>query len=446
VSTTHEALIVPVRVTALMVNCAVRSHNFRRWNAIFGKGIHHSPEPHAPTDPDHPSTPLPNDGVVVHWELPAALRTAIHKTDGTTTYPPVPNRWIVIRYSGNPTREATGWLVQSDCIRDDTSAIQKLDDNSAYVIKKSPNTPEYEPKRIGRVLKLNKELEENEKLKKTLEECPGSTTLTAVGPGLPTFSVYQPYNLGVFSLHDNLDGLSRDQPQRLSYLVMGWYSTDAHDPLADLTPGADFTSRLANRLARLGWDVGTPAELPTGTARTIYTGSILRVTWRKDRVPTADEAPANNDATKRKVTYGVAETSTDGVSALALAHNPGIWSNEESLRRLQALQYGLLHQLNSPDGRAAVQRRAHEARFEPAAGGYTWDFVTPSTVPGQPTTPIRPLPQEEQQWLKTINTDQHAYDRDLRELTRRQERLYELWWVSAATPNRQQKYPQQTPV
>ncbi|TDD21756.1 hypothetical protein E1287_40360, partial [Actinomadura sp. KC06] len=411
--TTHEAIIVPVRVTALMVNQDVTLRDWHRWYPDFSKEPHLSPVP----DPVAAKKLPPDQGVLVHWELPASLRRGVLGDDGITTYPAAPNRWLVVRYSGGKDsrckpggRTAAGWLVQSDCLRD---SVTDEHDNSAYAVAKSQNDPTPVRKRIGRVLPLTGDLSE-----------PAATAaLTAIGPGLPTFAVYQPYNQGVFSLYDSRAALG-DTDQDLSYLVMGWFSADDKDPFADIT--ADLPARFAERFDRLGWD----CPLPGTTARTLYTGAVTGLVWQQDAAPAGDfdEAPPDADRPKdRVVTFGVGESSADGVCALAHDHQPAVW-DADNLRKLQALQYGLLQQLGTHDGAVAAQLRTREARFDPVAGGFVWDFTTPSSTPGDPVVPVRPLPEEERQWLAATNKAQREHDRALRNLVRRQERLYELWW------------------
>lgn len=412
-----EAVIVPVRVTALMVNDAVRNQDWRRWRPDFTRRSDLGPEP----DPLNQPVSRPDTGVLVHWELPAALRAGALQPDGTTAYAAVPTRWLVVRYggrTGTDERSAAGWLVHSDHLSDTEAA-----DNSPYAVPASATDPTPVPKRVGRVRPLDGDLSEPAEPAGVL-----SGPLTAIGPGLPTFATYQPYNMGVFSMHDPLTGLTGD-PLDLSYLVMGWYGTDANDPLAGVTAGppAEFMEKITERLERLGWDCPVPAT----PVRTVCAGAAVGVRWEKTGVPEPDndEAPVTeDDPKKRPVTYGVAESSADGISALALAHDTGFWKEPGRLRRLQALQYGLLHQLDTRDGMAAVQQRTREARFEPVAGGFTWDITTPPAVQGEDSQPVRPLPEPEREWLADTNEAQRAYDAAARRLARRQERLSELWW------------------
>ncbi|MEW2354906.1 hypothetical protein [Spirillospora sp. NPDC029432] len=410
-----EAVVVPVRVTALMVNDAVRRQDWRRWRPDFSSS-HHSPERgHLSRSADRP-----DPGVLVHWELPAALRNGTLQPDGTTAYVPVPDRWLVVRYSGRnrtDARSAAGWLVHSDCLSE-----AEAPDNSPYAIRTSSTDATPVPKRIGRVRPLDGDLSE------PADVLPAP--LTAVGPGLPTFATYQPYNMGVFSMHDPLTGLTGDALD-LSYLVMGWYGTDASDPFADITaaPPAEFQERITERLKHLGWDCPAPKT----PVRTVCAGAIVGVRWQQTGLPAPgdDEVPVTeDDPKKRPVSYGVAESSVDGISALALDHDPGAWRDPGRLRRLQALQYGLLHQLDTRDGIAAVQQRTREARFEPVAGGFTWDFTPTPAARGEGAPAFRALPEPERAWLAETNEAQRAHDAATRRLARRQERLYELWYYA----------------
>ncbi|WP_017592870.1 hypothetical protein [Nocardiopsis potens] len=409
--TNPNAVVVPVRLSALAVTDPVRGTPFRRTRFDFSSAAeagsaHRGLEP-LPTDPA-----APENGVVLHWELTAALR---HQDTGSAQPPRVPDRWLVIRLhtpSGASTRSATGWLVQSDCLRPENTPAG---DNSAYAIPSASDPSLLVPKRIGRVLKLSENLTEPSE----------AAPLTALGPGLLEFAAFQPFNLGVFSLHDRLEGLPTDTALDLSYAVVGWHGDSARDPLAPAKDAAE----LKKALARLGWTAAEASAVnPYPGTRAVYAGNLVGVAWKKDAHPAAalEEKPK-----REKITFAVAESSAETLSAMAMATDPAEWSKEENLRRLQTLQYGLLDKYSDPSTRAAVQRRAHLARFEPVDGGYTWDILARPAKPGTPPPPFSQLRPEERAWLASANATQAAHDAERRSLARRQERLYELWWYLA---------------
>lgn len=159
------------------------------------------------------SSNLANDGVYLHWTLPESLRNGVHDlARNRTTFPIVPNRWLVVRWSGPPgARTATSWVVESDFA--DANA-----GTSAYL---DPWANQPTPTAIGRKIALTSQGYQ--------DPGGGRGFLTAVAPGLPTFAAYQPYNEDVFSIHDPLAGVAATDT--LSYLVVGWYSRAADDVL-----------------------------------------------------------------------------------------------------------------------------------------------------------------------------------------------------------------------
>ncbi|MEU2946547.1 hypothetical protein ABZ617_11015 [Nocardiopsis alba] len=423
-----HALLVPVRVTALMVNPTVRAstqNTFARWSLNFSAPFHQGPEP-LPGNP--PLGGVPSDGVLLHWEPPRALRDTDPLREGDTRPLNCPDRWVVVRYAKQDgRRRAKAWLIQSDALRRPEDVSDDSDNSPYGMVSDTKDGRRIDQRRIGRRWELTEDITEPSM----------SEPLTAFGPGIPAFSVYQPYNLGVFSMHDDLAGLAEGPDGiDLSYQVFGWYGSTDRDPLSRVAdvPAEKYEERLRELLDRLRWRYTGPI---TGTMRSVHAGSVHGLVWRRHGEGEGDEKPRRDARTGQWVdlSLGTAETSSEGLSALA-QRIPGIWPDErtderpderaEYQARLQALQYGLLDEYDAPGGRAEVARKAHEARFEPVAGGYVWDFVSGQSYQGEPAPPPD-IPQAQADWLKTLNTEQEAYDTKLRELTRLQERLRTLW-------------------
>ncbi|HYR08706.1 MAG TPA: hypothetical protein VEQ60_13080 [Longimicrobium sp.] len=395
-------LVVPVDLQALLVNARVRERNFQRWTLNYQALVNYdSPEP-KPFDTDLAwATDPANDGVWLHWRLPAALRHGTHDAAAsTTTFPLVPNRWVVVRYSGPlAARTATAWIVESDFLDPDTpaSASSSWADPAAATMAT----------RIGTALPLAG----------WSERGTAPLFLTAVAPGNLHFSMYQPYALNVFSLHDDLAGVADGEV--LSYLVAGWYS----DPAADILAGWNPASRsFADFAASLGWSVsgGESAEV------SVYEGFVFGLEWSA----TADPATAP-DLLHTPNTLAVGNTAIDALTAL-VGTQPDPPADPDLL---QAFQYDLLRLLDRPDGAGLLAAAIERAWFGAYPGGYVWEIVAADGGPGEGDPP----------WLFALNRAQADYDAAARELAAQQWQLYVMWWKrgnAAGQPKKPKGYPE----
>lgn len=393
-----RVLLVPVALQALVVNDQVRiGQNFQRWSMNYGALDQFlSPEPQAFSGNANDFAQEPrNNGVYLHWTLPAALRQGRHdKVADRTAFPLVPNRWLVLRYSGDlGQRKVTAWVVESDFVDPNNGTAPYLDPGSAV-----PRATH-----IGRRVDLNtpRQWEETSK---------GDLFLTAVGPANPTFSAYQPYGENVFSIHDTLDGVG--DKATLSYLVAGWYSARGKDLLADLADFGDLEQRL-------GWTVDPPeGDVPHDS---IYHGMVYGVQWDKLGAMPASDRPADG----KGVCLAVGNTAVDALTALIAAEAKKSGKGSLNPKLLEAFQYGLLKLLDEPNGNAILQQKIHEHGFGPRAGGYVWELVSKQeTQPQDPATPLAADPP----WLALLNQDQAAYDDAADQLQGMQRDLYALWW------------------
>ncbi|MFF2432181.1 hypothetical protein [Streptomyces mirabilis] len=256
-------LIVPINVNALPVN---------RANLSNARSFEES-----------------DAGVYVQWQLPEALTTGHYSPDSEqTSFPLVPNRWLVVRYHGPANaRQAAGWVVHSDFLDNDGPQWGARGTARSIALYDSRTGPAATGRR--RDLRVGSWVEP--------EDPAGGLFLTAVGPGLPTFAAYQPYNQDVFSVHDSLVYRNGDPALAdgtISYLVTGWYSDDGADNLSESAGIGDLLppdpaelppepARLAGILDALGWQPSGSSQTP----RTLYSGTALGVTWQHD----ADSRP-----------------------------------------------------------------------------------------------------------------------------------------------------------
>ncbi|SDM31427.1 hypothetical protein [Allokutzneria albata] len=388
-------LIVPVQVEAFLVNHRVRVNEpIRRWQPDLARLDRRYPPEPDPLYQDPFEDDEDNNGVYLHWLLPDALRRGRQDGPaGRVEFPLVPNRWLVVRYSRPADRPdqvpaSVGWVVDSDFL--------DMDATTPFL---DPRQPGVEPIWIGR----NHNLTDGEWTERTGYE----PFLTAIGPGLPTFAVFQPYNEDVFSLHDPLTDL--DGPALLSYLVVGWYSDPTWDVLHSPSGGD-----VRELLDSLRWATTDATARPT---RSLYYGTALNLAWDVDgNRPEQDRKPLVRD-----VDLAVGHVSPDAETGLEEA----LLDDPETALLWEALRYDLLDVLDE-DGEAALDQATHRTWFTAEQGGYTWRIVDrPGDWP-----PLSPEEAErERTWLGELNRAQAEFDAASRDLAAGQRRLYGLWWL-----------------
>lgn len=236
-----DFVLVPMEVQAVVVNDPVLA------GVPFVNGTYdYEKVPQfltpAPTPFDDVGTP-PEKGVHLLWEMPVAFRRGQQNSDALD-FPYVPNRWLVLRtWPGKSTqpRQVKGWVLQSDYLGTDGS-------NSFL----DPNAQTPTPTRLGKSVALADFAE------------PGNDLfLTSVGPGNVTLGVARMNAQDVFAFSDDLADLTLQPNQTipLSYLVLGWYSDPAQDPLN----GATGTAAWAAKMGEMQW-LTNPAPLPVAGA------------------------------------------------------------------------------------------------------------------------------------------------------------------------------------
>lgn len=423
-ATPSPLLVVPIDVKALVVNDEVRyGQDFQRWRLNYRNlDSYTSPEPPAFSgNADDFGQFRANNGVYLHWELPAALRHATQQ-DGVLTHPPVPNRWLVVRYSGAAEkRQAVAWVVESDFVHPSQGTVPYLiphpDEQAAQP---------YQVTNLGRKLRL-KDWQPQEPDATYLATA--GLHLTAVAPGNLTFAAYQPYVENVFSFHDDFadghDGSAGvGDTDTLSYQVIGWYSEDVDDILQNATLKK---LGLEAALKKLGWQAPSP---PSPTTRSVYDGRVIGLKWEKSGPIPDSDRPADSATVK----VAVGHTAIDALTAFIRYQLTTLATDEPSATTslaaaeadlLEAFQYDLVRVLDQPDGQARLQELIHQAWFSAAPGGYQWEVVA---NPANPDGTLLPLADELADQLVKMNNDQNDTDKKRQILTGLQWQLYAAWW------------------
>lgn len=368
-----------------------------------------------------------------------------------TSFPLVPNRWLVVRYSppatqGDP-RQTLAWVLQSDVINANTDSLQ-----SNSFVNPFPSTPgAIEPTQLGAAPTV---------LSAWAGEA-GNTQklfLRAVGPGEATFAAYQPGVVNVFSFYDPIydPNATSDDPNYktdtqplpegtyLSYMVVGWYSDPQQDPLYGPVTGWDSQGypirtpwsgegnppdAWASLLSELDWSVEEAKSQTSYSSQSLYHGSVYGVTWQTTETPAgALQSPAN-------MTVAVGNTSIDALCAIVELYADNQQDGALEAEMLEAFQYNQLKTLDAPDGEAQLELKIQEAWFGSAPGGTLWTVVaaqagetsTGKLTPGvvQPPPPLTP---EQASALALLNRNQRAFDQAQQLLYSMQWELYATWW------------------
>lgn len=432
------ALLVPVTVDALVLSqptagnwsWLVPEYNlvqyFRSPARLFESVLP------APIDPAGNMGALP--GVMLRWALPDALTAggAADQDTGEVSFPPIPNRWLVLRQVPGSAAASSAWILASDYLGGTGSQYYA----NGAVTKLGACWP--------------------------LAQWPGEAALpagldpplTAIGPGLPTFASYLPNVQHILAFLDPLTGVAAGP---VSYLVCGWYAGKAADPLAGWQATTDWTAVTSG----LGWSLG--ADLPAAAfgdpaaqaavgwaaahgyttdsgnphtflpSKTICHGLVCQVNWPGPGQPTTSSVPqpAQNDpASLPGLTVG--QTSVDALATtvattVASSASGGGATSAQVAEALTALLTDQFPLLDAPDGAAQLAALLQGTWFQQLPGGTRWVLTTPQagTPSGAADTP---LTAAQAAALDALNSAQQQVDASTRQVASLQWEIYALWW------------------
>src|SRR5688572_20611546 len=188
-----DYLLVPMHLDAMVLNkMAEVTTPFLRFQMDYSKlAAFESPEP-PPFGGASPTQPHP--GIYLHWTLPKALRHGIHKDDGSTEFPNVPNRWLVVRVqAGSGANAIKAWVLESDYLSPTDGSNPGT---SPFVDPRTAGQDGLpQATAIGRALLLKDFVESSTQ---------GTPFLKAVAPTSAIFTVFSPGVENVFSLYDDV--------------------------------------------------------------------------------------------------------------------------------------------------------------------------------------------------------------------------------------------------
>jgi hypothetical protein len=343
-----------------------------------------------PVPPFSPPVNRP-PGVYLQWAAPDGVTSSQTLTpapsapgdDIAASMRPLADRWLVLCIGGGRPRRVRGWVIEAERGRrvdlgSWTPTASPPDDGSS-------RTPHFPAER-----------------------------LTAMAGGDPAWAAVYDAVEDRFAMYDDLAGLDpADAAGPLSYLVCGWWSKDANDPLyvPDLPTFVDTVAKLkwsvppvaadvaasrdisAARLSAVGFgqaevaraDVIDTAGTASGaTASFVHPGlseaaggvtlgqpadhpqlSLLRgsVIGVLPRGPVADPAPA-----PQAVEVAVGASATEAFAAIITADISDADLRAAKERLVEAFCQGLISRLDAPDGLAALDQASHAGGFKGLPG------------------------------------------------------------------------------
>lgn len=345
-------------------------------------------------------------GVHLHWALPDSL-TRGEESDEGTTFPEVPNRWLVTRKRAGKIEKQ--WVVESDYLYPE--GINK--EGSAVSVPYGKGTQPY--RYMGRSMPLNIWKEREEEFYRPL---------TALGYGEAAFAAFYPNCFSVFGFYDQeLDDLSPD----LEYDLIGWYSDTSSDPLVQfLSKQKNKTPEDAKKAVLEEFDWKIPGEEIAIDGMLCFAN--LKVD--PDFDPTFRTAPVSPTIT-------VANTPAEALSAhLANKFSQDLSGaeKEQSLQRienqLEAVQAATPLNDKQLDLTSRFREIRHENCFTAGSQDFYWSVsmenlhpVTEKTAP----TPLS-LPIDLEELLERINNSQEEYNQNLRQIESIQQQLFADWY------------------
>lgn len=368
-------------------------------------------------------------GIHLHWALPDTLTRGKHDSDGTT-FPLVPNRWLVSRSQLTSSGErviAGQWVVESDYLAPEGEQTEL--GGVTFPVLPDKTRGQHQPFRfLGRAVPLVDWLPHD-------PEAAYLPELTAVGYGEPTFAAFYPNCHTVFGFYDGVD--VNDLPDGLQYDVIGWYSREEQDywqtfltrfrqTHQSMEPGGDPTiaELLAAAQEQLNWMVTLEPGQPFPEQMLCFARLQFQATGPDLENPTFQSV---------NTTITVGNTGIEALSAhlaqlVDTAQKAIIEDQLEAITLAERLEHRQL------DIGPKFREARHEKGFVAVPGGSLWTIRLETAVT-QPANADHTqaqmgmgLPEPLAHQLDSVNQLQMAYDRAWSEIEARRGQLFADWY------------------
>jgi Protein of unknown function (DUF3892) len=277
-------------------------------------------------------------GAYVMASLPDGLTAAVPDASGTPNFPAIPQRWLILRLSGDATaapRSVAAWLIS------DVDAA-----GAPTVVANALTTPW--PALAG----------------------PSPHPLTVLGPGDLAWSGYFDNVAGVLGFHDDLTGAQGP----ISYLACAWYAYPVNDPLSGVTS----ETALEAVLTGLGWSPPADATSMPPTSILCHGAAVAfgwpDATWPGDGGTLSAEAGGPPDPAQ--IDVALADTIVEAATALGA----DVDGDPTDQLLVSAAMGGMLSQLAQPDGPATLDTALHAARFQALPSSDTTESIWQTAI------------------------------------------------------------------
>ena len=364
-------------------------------------------------------------GIHLHWALPDALTKRIHNEQGTT-FPTVPNRWLVTRTENGSLEKQ--WIVESDYL--------SLTDNGSVSFP-SPTELANESHQPFCYLGRKKEWKNSE-----LNNLPEDTTakrlanLTAIGYGEPTFAAFYPNCFSVFGLWDR--DYADESPNGISYDLIGWYSDSNQDYLKIFIANFREVYQRENS-GKTPTNEEVLAAIKDKWQWTIADGTNMEelpgrmVCYARLTFPSEIGNVENSTITASDTTITVGNTGTEALSAY-LAHTIDSGNKSTIEDQLEAVQLSSRLANRQLDVGFKFEEARHEKGFNAIEAGSIWT-IRPETETSAPANAVDSaaqeqitLPEEMAHRLNQLNVLQQTCDREAEKLESMRRQLFSDWY------------------
>ncbi len=355
-------------------------------------------------------------GMHLHWALPDLLTVGKLEKNGQSeklAYPMVPDRWLVTRKIG---RQQKQWLVESNYQQKE--GYNNTENGISFPLSDNERGASGQPYRfMGRQIDLAK----NEPLEPSSEYF---NNLTALGYGDPSFGAFYPECHSVFGCHDPLN---ESLTGKLEYEVIGWYSHQEQDYLANTIIELNNTDEISSLsgsekvtaiketiLKNLNISAEISGDCPENLlcyGRLIFEKGIL---CGVNNLP-----PAIDD-------IALGNTGTEALSAMLSRGNLKKEKQLEAIRLMSKIGTQKL------DLHAKFEEAFHDNGFTPVNGGAIWTITASKRSAKKehnaPTPFDTSLSTLFAHHLNVLNNIQQEYDRAIDEYRDLKQQLFSDWY------------------